>query len=66
MKHFSVFKIDLILITYTPTHVNFKVNMKVKDKVLVDPGAQELQLGNCRQELDNISLNTVNVYLLLL
>jgi hypothetical protein len=35
--------------------------MKVKDKVLVDPGAQELQLIAI-----NMLMKTVNVFLLLL
>jgi hypothetical protein len=34
--------------------------MKVKDKVLVDPGAQELQLI-AGKNIDNILMKTVNV-----
>jgi hypothetical protein len=39
--------------------------MKVKDKVLVDPGTQELQLI-AGKNIDNIVMKTVNVFLLLL
>jgi hypothetical protein len=39
--------------------------MEVKDKVLVDPGAQELQLI-AGKNIDNISMKTVNLFLLLL
>ncbi|KAJ3617778.1 hypothetical protein MTP99_006872 [Tenebrio molitor] len=44
---------------------NMQVNMKVKDKVLVDPGTQELQLI-AGKNIDNIVMKTVNVFLLLL
>jgi hypothetical protein len=39
--------------------------MRVKDKVLVDPGVQELRLI-AGKNIDNILMKTVNVFLLLL
>ncbi|CAH1380841.1 unnamed protein product [Tenebrio molitor] len=44
---------------------NMQVNMRVKDKVLVDTGVQELQLI-AGKNIDNILMKTVNVFLLLL
>jgi hypothetical protein len=37
---------------------NMQVNMRVKDKVLVDPGVQELQLI-AGKNIDNILMKTV-------